>query len=675
LARRGGGKHPLTPHGFKDATTNEHQITAWWTEWPDANIATPTGAGRVVLDVDKRHGGLESFALLEKKYGQLPATLTSRTGSGGNHLIYASSAAIRSVSNALDGYPGIDTRADGGYIILPPSRNEDGRYEFEDCTVPLACLPEYLEKLLAHPHVHGNGRNGAGTFTKVREGGRNSDAISLAGTMRRKGGDAESIFAYLVAENPNRYDPPLPEQELRAVAESVCRYAPEAGPETPVPVTESANAIRLVNKCGQDIRYLSDRRVWCAWNGRHWCVDDAGTVARAMGTIPADIYLEAAGSGDKELRTALGAWARQSESRRVQDNSIALTRYADGIEVRKYGDVFDRHHHLLNVENGTIDLLTGKLREHRRDDYLTKLVPIAYEPEATCPRFDQFMQETFPAAAVREYMQRFAGYCLTGDTTEQSWWVFYGETATGKSTLVRILRGLLGPYAFELPENYFLLTKNQGADYTTAMLAGVRLATCVETNEGRRLDVAKVKQLTGQDSVSASLKYQNLFEFEMTAKLVLATNDRPEIPASDGAIWRRVKQVDFGVSVPKERQVGDLSSQLLAAEGPGILAWAIRGLQAYRKLGKLGEPKAVEDAVQQYKNAGDTVQEYIDERLNRKPGARVSKRELYADYSDWAKGSNIRPIAKTRLTQELARLGFMGSDDRRYVLDAERRSL
>src|SRR5713226_518164 len=122
---------------------------------------------------------------------------------------------------------------------------------------------------------------------------------------------------------------------------------------------------------------------------------------------------------------------------------------------------------LLNVKNGTIDLRTGELLQHRREDFLTKMVPIKYDEKAACPKFSRFLNETLPDAGLVGYLSRFAGYCLTGLTSEQAWFMFYGVTASGKSTLINVLRGLLGPYALALPEHYFLAAKNT-SDYATA---------------------------------------------------------------------------------------------------------------------------------------------------------------------------------------------------------------
>jgi putative DNA primase/helicase len=194
------------------------------------------------------------------------------------------------------------------------------------------------------------------------------------------------------------------------------------------------------------------------------------------------------------------------------------------------------------------------------------------------------------------------GYFLSGLTSEQCWWIYHGGTATGKSTLVSILHGLLGPYARALPENYFLITKGT-SDFATANLAGVRLATCVETNEGKRLDVAKIKTLTGGDAVTAALKYENFFTFKMQAKLILATNHAPHVPAGDDALWRRLRVLPFlRKPVAPETRIADLAERLVEEEGSGILRLAVLGSQA-RFLGGLDEPAAVRSAVSEYRAA------------------------------------------------------------------------
>jgi putative DNA primase/helicase len=537
-------KKPYTQHGFLDATCDEQQIRAWWKKWQEASIGVPSGtaSGFIVIDVDPRHGGNEPLIELEKEYGALPPTLEAKTGGGGRHLFFVyRDLNVRNSAGVLG--PGIDVRGEGGYVILPPSPHPSGTdYEWVNGGQSPEHLPLSWEALLTKPDA---AAGASVTGNKILAGQRNQTLTSLAGAMRRKNASEESILKALLAENESRCNPPLLEREIQTIARSISSYEPaEQSNRLPgrIAVTESSNAERLIRKCRDDIRFCSDRDVWVAWNGTYWDVDDEGGVMRRMQEVALHIYAEAARAPDESLRKALALWARQSEARRTQENSVAQARWFEGIEVRKFSDIFDKHPLLLNVANGTIALGSGELRPHRREDFITKIVSIEYDRNAGCPEFGKCLNEWLPAPGVVGYITQFMGYCLTGLTSEQAWFLFHGVTASGKSTLLNILRGILGPYSLQLPENYFLVTKNTN-DFATANLAGVRLATCVETNDGRRLDVAKIKHLTGGDPICAALKFQNYFEFIPEHKLVLATNHAPRVPDTDDSIWRRIRVV------------------------------------------------------------------------------------------------------------------------------------
>jgi P4 family phage/plasmid primase-like protien len=460
--------------------------------------------------------------------------------------------------------------------------------------------------------------------------------------------------------------------EIEKLIRTASEWKPQAVPSTAlasgligrIPITETSNAERFFKKYRDEVRFCSDRNVWCVWNGNHWVVNDIGGVMRRMQEISRAVYLEAANEPGESLRKALGTWAKESESRRTQENSAAIARWFNGIEIRKFSEVFDTHPMLLNVTNGTIDLKTGELRPHRREDFLTKMVPIEFDAKAVCPRFSRFLNETLPAAGLVGYLSRFAGYCLTGQTTEQAWFMFYGVTASGKSTLLTVLRGLLGPYALALPENYFLVTKNT-SDFATANLAGVRLATCVETNEGKRLDVAKIKSLTGEDVISAALKYENYFEFKPQAKLVLATNHRPHVPDTDDSIWRRLKVVPFIITVPEDKRIPGLAEQLLEQEWPGILRWAVLGCQGWLMC-RLAEPEAVRSAVNEYRTEEDIVQQFLDECCVKLASAKLARKTLFAAYMQWSKDNGLYSMTNNKFSRELHRLGVAQDEGRRF---------
>ena len=662
-------KKPYTPHGFLDAVCDKQQIRAWWAKRPEASIGMPTGivSGRIVVDVDPRHGGDDSLQKLQKKYWALPPTSETKTGGGGRHLFFVyRGLGIRNSAGVLG--PGVDVRGEGGYVILPPSPHPSGiNYEWVNGWQSPADTPSWLEALLRAPK---SGAGAKGPNNKIAAGQRNEALTSLAGAMRRKGASEESILKVLLTENETRCDPPLPEGEIRIIARSVSRYEPaEQSSQLPgrVAITERSNSERLVRKYRDEIRFCSDRRVWVVWNGTYWAVNDEGGVMRRMQDIARDIYAEAAREPDENLRKLLGSWARQSEARRTQENSVALARWFGEVEVSKFGDIFDKHPLLLNVANGTIDLESGELRSHSRQDFITKIVSIEYDQNAHCPKFSRCLNEWLPLPGLVGYMTQFMGYCLTGLTSEQAWFLFNGVTASGKSTLLNILRSILGPYALQLPENYFLATKNTN-DFATANLAGVRLATCVETNDGRRLDVAKIKHLTGGDPISAALKFQNFFEFIAEHKLVLATNHAPRVPDTDDSIWRRIRVVPFLVTVPEKLRVPELADQLLQHEAPGILRLAVIGCQAWLQSRRLPEPDAVTKAVADYRAAEDVVRSFVAESYVLEPKARSSRRDVYRDYVVWCEEDRLKPSSKKKFAEELKRLGVKGDEGDRFWL-------
>lgn len=221
------GKHPRTEHGLFDASTDEAVIRQWWTRWPDANIgvATGTASGLVVLDIDPRQAGNETLADLERGHGALPHTVESVTGGGGRHTFFRHPDGHTKSRNLA---PGIDIKADGGYVVAPPSLHASGRqYEWELSCHPdetlLASLPGWLQRL---PMQTGGPPTHTDPARPICEGERNARLTSLAGTMRRRGMGESAVLAALLEHNRQRCEPPLPEDEVRKIAAGIMRYQP-----------------------------------------------------------------------------------------------------------------------------------------------------------------------------------------------------------------------------------------------------------------------------------------------------------------------------------------------------------------------------------------------------------------------------------------------------------------
>jgi len=655
------------------------QIKEWARREPQANVcvyAVQEEGGLCFLDKDGIADIREAYRRATgKDFRTLFVQSSIQNGVQKGHWYFLQTARTRSfekniTEEATDGW--FSFRVKNYYVCSIGSIHpETGKpYQIME-DYPVAPMPDDLLDWLQEQAIHKpKTRQESQKRGKIKKGQRYSALISEAGRLWAFGYSRDLTIRTAVAWAREKFSLPegifnekLVTEEVEHLVDS---YAQGKNGEEEtfiarMPITEMSNAERLVEKYGDEMRYCSDRKIWCIWDGSVWNVNDTGGVARRMEQIGLDIYNEAAKERNEKLRKNLVAHAVRSESRHTQENSVALTRYIEGIEIREFAELFDTHPMLLNVKNGTIDLRTGKLLPHRREDFITKLVPIEYSEEAECPQFKDFLNESLQNAELFVYLLKVAGYCLTGLTSEQKWWMFHGVTASGKSTLINILHGLLGPYAMALPENYFLITNNT-KDYATANLAGVRLATCVETNEGRRLDTAKLKTLTGGDTISAELKYQNCFTFKPQMKLILATNNRPHVSASDDAIWRRLMPVPFMKTVEEKNRIADLSMRLLGTEGPGILQLAVFGCKEWIK-NKLSEPDAVRAAGMEYRTDEDNVQNFLNECCTM--DGEIERKELYTAYATWCKANHIWQINPIPFGRDLTRLGVAGDKGNR----------
>lgn len=224
------GKHPIISGGFKNATTDINQIVKWWKAYPDANIGIPTGHlnNLVVIDIDPKNGGNKSLEKLKKLVPELTQTLTHRTGSDGRHFLFSYPDGIEKIKSApLKGFEGIDVKADGGYIVVPPSLHVTGKhYEImddHDCLDPEPVPQKLLEVLLEHTNKRRTSTSKE-IPEKILEGSRNNTLCSIGGTLRRRGLGPESILAALLLENQAKCVPPLPEEEVKCIVESISRY-------------------------------------------------------------------------------------------------------------------------------------------------------------------------------------------------------------------------------------------------------------------------------------------------------------------------------------------------------------------------------------------------------------------------------------------------------------------
>jgi putative DNA primase/helicase len=445
------------------------------------------------------------------------------------------------------------------------------------------------------------------------------------------------------------------------------RRATPGGPfGTDERLSELGNARRFARLVGRDVRYVAAWGRWLVWTDTHWRRDDLGVVERYAQHVVESLHMDAALEEDPGVRRALAKHALDSDSARAIRGLLTLARSQYGIPVAP--EDLDRDAWLLNCLNGTLDLRTGTLRPHRREDFITRLVPVAYDPAAACTTFEAFLDRIFAGRdRLISFVQRMAGYSLTGETREQCFFVLHGPGANGKSTLVGALMGLFDAYAAQMAAETLLMRRGDVAlvlnDLST--LEGKRLVAAVESDMGRRLAEALVKQLTGGDRLKVRRLYADAYEIAPTFKLWLSTNHKPTIGGRDLAIWRRVRLVPFNVTIPLDEQDPCLAEKL-EAERPGILAWAVRGCLQWQRDG-LGPPEEVRHATASYRAEEDALADFLVERCWMAPEARGTVADLYSAYGAWAKDSGETPMSKRDFCHGLDERGFPPGQDRTHA--------
>jgi putative DNA primase/helicase len=486
-------------------------------------------------------------------------------------------------------------------------------------------------------------------------------AEATARTLRDVGCDVTVVF------------PPAIRKDLRAwfvldqlTQDSFLRYVVDHA--EPVPsesqiiasdgLTDVGNAARFVRQHRATIRY-TDADGWMAFDGQVWRRDsDVVAIQKAVETTKA-LLKEAAQEPDAQRRMWFSKWATQSQNRNKISAMIELAKP----DLRIDKELFDADPMLLNCLNGTIDLRTGEIRKHDREDYQTKIANTEFHPDAPCPLWIKFLDRVFGGdQALIDYIQRIAGYWLTGDTSVQEIWVMWGDGGNGKSVLLDTLMGILGDYAMPAPDGLLVERRNQEHPTELAALCGTRLVVASETEEGAKLRLQLIKRLTGDSMMTARHMRQDYFVFKRTFKVSLVTNNQPRVSENSEAAWRRIRLIPFNVVIPREERDEKLGDRL-RAEWPGILAWAVRGCLAWQRSG-LGIPPAVAQATKEYRQEQDSVGRFIQECCVPVERAGVSVARLHGVYERWASMRGEYFLPMRQFGRALEKLGFSKSTDR-----------
>jgi P4 family phage/plasmid primase-like protien len=388
---------------------------------------------------------------------------------------------------------------------------------------------------------------------------------------------------------------------------------------------------------------------WLFWDDKRWCTDAPGGVFPSIDKMLNCLMRESSKIQDEDERIKIRKSIIGFESHSRQTALISACQNVPKLITT--ANQLDQDNMLLNCLNGTIALKTGNLRKHDPADRITRIVNIKYDPAAKCPTFLKFLTWAMCGdLELVEYLQRFIGYCLSGDTSEQVLNFWYGTGANGKSTLMNVIKWLLGDYGTCADTSLIMKENVSGTDsnklYALATLRGARLVALSEVNEGQKLDEASIKSFTGGDTVTCRQIYQVPFSYTPQAKLIGFGNYRPHVRGTDHGIWRRIHLIPFLAVIPDSEKDSHLSDKL-RSELPGVLAWAIRGCLEWQKAG-LRPPPAILDAVKEYRAAEDVFQSWLTEccTLDELMSARAS--ELIASFKDFSgwKGTSDRKFGE-----------------------------
>lgn len=481
--------------------------------------------------------------------------------------------------------------------------------------------------------------------------------------------EAEDLLKDLSKEDREEVDSIVTEKEMegekvtldlvRSALEAVMHIQEEETEQPAVTrtynLTDHGNALRFADLYNRDVRWCRELGCWLVWNGTHW-EPGADEKVRQLAIqsikamIPGAEKLENSDERHRRIRHSLNS----EKSSRI-NGMLDLAKAEDCLLIKP--EEFDTDPMKINCQNGTLNLKISRLRKHRREDFITRVLPVEYEASTSCTTWEGFLNRIMNGNEdLIEYLQRLLGYCLTGKASEQSMWIFHGSGANGKSTFLETIRALLGEYAKQTDFSTFKKKRYEGTRNDIARIKGARLLTAVETGAGDYLDEVLIKRLTGEDTVTARYLYSEFFEFKNTAKVIIAANHLPRIAGKEHAIWRRVKIVPFKVTIPEEKMAKDLPERL-QKELPGILAWALQGCRFWLK-GGLRTPAEVADATAAYQAEMNSVATFVEERCQQGPKHQVVTSELWDAYEEWCFGKKIKSVRKRAFKPELLGMGF-----------------
>jgi P4 family phage/plasmid primase-like protien len=693
-----GTSAQLLSNGHKGASSDPEVVASWWKRWPDANIGLSLAiSGLVAIDIDayKPQCGWNAFAADR----DTPPTFTQRSARGGRHLVFAAPSGARFAGRLCEG---VDVKHKG-YILLAPSTFEGRPYTIIDDRPPTTAPDWLASNSTAVPARPGCGARQAvaASTSEVVElldwinpdtgyhdwiavlqalhdhFGGSVEGLALAedwssratkfvsGEVARKwsgfragAGVSLATIAYQARKNG---------ADLARIARrhnASVSLGPSDGaapPTTPADGTPDLSHDALALALGREsfdaeAKFIASQKLWYFWTGTHWEADDAlrvMTQTRAfLRNVAAEVRANAVDPGSRATtRTTDHLKSHATVS------AVAMLARANPGSVARVDD-FDRDILLLGTPDGTVDLRDGTLSTARREQVISRQTVCGPAAQGTVPeRWLTFLHEVMGGdAEILAFLQRAAGYALTGSTAEHKLLFLHGSGRNGKSVFLNTLLDLWGSYGRRVPAATFLSGQVERHPTDLASLRGARLAVASELPRGKTWDEAVVKDLTGGDRMTARFMRQDFFEFEPNLTLMVAGNTQPSFRGVDDAIRARVVLVPFAVTIPQRRRDPKLP-EALRAEFPAILRWCVDGALEWQRRG-LAVPETLLAASQDYFDAEDIVGQFLAEETLNDPGAVTAGTDLIFRFNRWTDAQGLDAWTQRNLVKELKTRGY-----------------
>jgi len=435
---------------------------------------------------------------------------------------------------------------------------------------------------------------------------------------------------------------------------------------------------RFVNDHNGQIFYLEDSKLWIVWDGKKFIKSEVMAKQKAKETIlgisdeisqsrESKVVINTNGKSKPVSRNELSAFNKKNCSysgiNKMLKNATIIP------EIISSSSKFDIHKHLLNANNGIVDLRTGKLLEeivdlktgemvaHDPSYKMTNISNIDYDPDAQSDEWDLFINNiTENNEELKKYLQVIIGYAATGETAEQIIVILVGNGSNGKSKFLSIIQNVLGMYAKATPTETLMKNNISRINTDEARLKGARFVVATEIDDQQKLDEAKVKRLTGNDQIAARFMRQDFFEFTPEFLIFMAVNFLPIVSASE-SMFRRIVVMPFNAKFSNETLNKNIQEELL--ENPeAILKWIVDGAVEYYKNG-IPYCKEVNETISNYYKSADVIGRFLADETNSNDSTyKVAVSTLYAAYQGWAKKNGEEELAINKFGSLMKNKGF-----------------